>query len=132
MLRTLHDYARSFQMKLFTIVLTTALFSFLPASIALAQAPAGTDTPAAPAPPAASPSPAPAATPSPAATAEPTAKDTGEKDTGGKKTAAKKKRSSGAAMTRQEIDHSVDTGTVPSRYRKQVPKEYQQYVPFEK
>ena len=36
-------------------------------------------------------------------------------------------------MTRQqEIDHSVQSGTVPSRYRSQVPKEYQQYIPFEK
>ncbi len=36
-------------------------------------------------------------------------------------------------MTRQqEIDHSIDSGTVPSRYRRQVPKEYQQYIPFEK
>ena len=35
-------------------------------------------------------------------------------------------------MSQQEIDHSIDTGTVPSRYRKNVPKEYQQYVPFEK
>ena len=36
------------------------------------------------------------------------------------------------AMTKQEIDHSIESGTVPSRYRKNVPKEYQQYVPFEK
>jgi hypothetical protein len=36
-------------------------------------------------------------------------------------------------MTRQrEIDKSIDSGTVPSRYRRSVPKEYQQYVPFEK
>jgi hypothetical protein len=36
-------------------------------------------------------------------------------------------------MTRQqEIDKSVQSGTVPSRYRSQVPKEYQQYIPFEK
>ena len=33
---------------------------------------------------------------------------------------------------RQEIDRSIDNGTVPSRYRSQVPKEYQKYVPFEK
>ena len=44
---------------------------------------------------------------------------------------AKKKKT--AKMTRQqEIDKSIDSGTVPSRYRKQVPKEYQQYVPFSK
>ncbi len=36
-------------------------------------------------------------------------------------------------MTRQqEIDHSVDTGTVPARYRSSVPKQYQQYIPFDK
>jgi predicted anti-sigma-YlaC factor YlaD len=38
-----------------------------------------------------------------------------------------------AKMTRQqEIDKSIDRGTVPARYRNSVPKEYQQYVPFEK
>jgi hypothetical protein len=36
-------------------------------------------------------------------------------------------------MTRQqEIDHSLRTGTVPSRYRSSVPREYQKYIPFEK
>ena len=36
-------------------------------------------------------------------------------------------------MTRQqEIDKSIDSGTVPSRYRKSVPKEYQHYIPFAK
>ena len=38
-----------------------------------------------------------------------------------------------AKMTRQqEIDKSIDSGTVPARYRNSVPKEYQQYIPFEK
>jgi hypothetical protein len=38
-----------------------------------------------------------------------------------------------AKMTRQlEIDKSIDRGTVPARYRSSVPKEYQQYIPFEK
>ena len=38
-----------------------------------------------------------------------------------------------ARITRQqEIDKSIDSGTVPARYRNSVPKEYQQYVPFEK
>lgn len=51
---------------------------------------------------------------------------TDSKKTTDKKPAKKK-------MTRQqEIDHSVDTGTVPSRYRSSVPKQYQQYIPFEK
>ena len=36
-------------------------------------------------------------------------------------------------MTRQqEIDKSIDSGTVPARYRSSVPKEYQQYIPFDK
>jgi hypothetical protein len=51
-----------------------------------------------------------------------------------KKTASSKKSKSGRAkMTReQEINHSISSGTVPSRYRSQVPKAYQQYIPFEK
>ena len=30
------------------------------------------------------------------------------------------------------VPKSIDSGTVPSRYRSQVPKQYQQYVPFDK
>lgn len=42
--------------------------------------------------------------------------------------AAKKKK-----MTRkQEVDKSVESGTVPARYRANVPKEYHQYIPFAK
>ena len=45
--------------------------------------------------------------------------------------APKKKKP--AKMTRQqEIDRSVDRGTVPARYRNSVPKEYHQYIPFDK
>jgi hypothetical protein len=45
--------------------------------------------------------------------------------------ATKKKKA--AKMTRQqEIDKSIDSGTVPARYRKSVPKEYQHYIPFAK
>lgn len=47
------------------------------------------------------------------------------------KPATRKKKP--AKMTRQqEIDRSIDRGTVPARYRSSVPKEYQQYVPFDK
>jgi hypothetical protein len=47
--------------------------------------------------------------------------------------AAPNKKKKTAKMTRQqEIDKSVDSGTVPARYRSRVPKEYQQYIPFEK
>ena len=47
------------------------------------------------------------------------------------KAAPKKKKP--VKMTRQqEIDRSVDRGTVPARYRNSVPKEYHQYIPFDK
>ncbi|WP_213290003.1 hypothetical protein [Bradyrhizobium sp. sGM-13] len=47
------------------------------------------------------------------------------------KAAPKKKKP--ARMTRQqEIDRSIDRGTVPARYRSSVPKEYHQYIPFDK
>jgi hypothetical protein len=39
---------------------------------------------------------------------------------------AKKKK----PTQRQEVDQSVQSGTVPARYRKQVPKQYQQYIPW--
>lgn len=42
--------------------------------------------------------------------------------------ARKKKK----ATRQQEIDKSVESGTVPSRYRSSVPKQYHQYVPFSK
>ena len=48
-----------------------------------------------------------------------------------KRAATKKKKPT--RMTRQqEIDRSVDRGTVPARYRNSVPKEYHQYIPFDK
>lgn len=95
-----------------------------PAASPAAPAPAAAPEPAAPAPAA---SPAPANSPSASAPpAETPASDAP------KKTATKKKKS-GTTMTRQqEIDHSIDSGTVPSRYRSQVPKEYQQYISFDK
>ena len=38
-----------------------------------------------------------------------------------------------ARMTRQqEIDRSIERGTVPARYRNSVPKEYHQYIPFDR
>ena len=91
----------------------------LPAGIALAQgAPGGGTAPAA-APPAAPEIKAP----------ENTAPE--NKAPENTKAAAKKKKP--AKMTRQqEIDRSVDRGTVPARYRNSVPKEYHQYIPFDK
>jgi hypothetical protein len=47
------------------------------------------------------------------------------------KPAPKKKKP--AKMTRQqEIDSSIERGTVPARYRSSVPKEYHQHIPFDK
>lgn len=47
------------------------------------------------------------------------------------KAAPKKKKP--AKMTRQqEIDRSIERGTVPARYRSSVPKEYHQYIPFDR
>src|SRR6185312_5400073 len=113
--------------KISLIVLIAALFTYLPVSV-LAQAPAaGNDTAA----PAAAPAPAPAASPAPAPSP---AADTGNKsaDTGEKKAATKTKKRSPRMPRQQEIDHSIASGTVPSRYRSQVPKEYQRYIPFDK
>ena len=85
----------------------------LPAGVALAQsAPnSGTGT----------------TTAAPSTTAAETAPATAEKE----KAATRKKKP--AKMTRQqEIDRSIDRGRVPARYRGSVPKEYQQYIPFDK
>ena len=128
------------------IACATAFLLSMPTSVALAQNPTqGNDAPAAPAPatpaPAATPSPAepaPAASPAPAATPapaeSPSASAPPASGTPEKKAATTKKKKSGhAKMTReQEINHSISSGTVPSRYRSQVPREYQQYIPFDK
>lgn len=42
---------------------------------------------------------------------------------------AKKQRKT---TRQQEIDKSVESRTVPSRYRSSVPKQYHQYIPFAK
>ena len=127
--------------RLSRIVAAAAVAVCVPAGLLMAQnAPAtGSDTTAAPAPapaPAAT-TPEPAATtPAPAATTSAPAATTSAPAATAPATTqndqpAKKKKT--AKMTRQqEIDRSIDSGTVPSRYRKQVPKEYQQYVPFSK
>ena len=54
-------------------------------------------------------------------------------NTGPEKTKAAAKKKKSVKMTRQqEIDRSVERGTVPARYRNSVPKEYHQYIPFDK
>jgi hypothetical protein len=92
------------------VAASAAALVFLPAGVALAQdAPSGGTATAAT---------------SPAAAPETAAPEKG-------KAAPKKKKP--ARMTRQqEIDRSIDRGTVPARYRSSVPKEYQQYIPFDK
>ena len=109
------------------IAVTLALVS-LPAGIGLAQTAPNTGTaPAATAPAATPPAttspPAAATTTPPAASKEATTADPAKP---AKKKAVKK-------MTRQqEIDKSIDSGTVPARYRSQVPKEYHHLIPFDK
>jgi hypothetical protein len=108
--------------KSYLLAATAALALIMQTPLALAQtAPAagGTAAPAATAT-------APATTAAPAATTDSASQPTDAKKSASKKPAKKK-------MTRQqEIDHSVDTGTVPARYRSSVPKQYHQYIPFDK
>ena len=93
----------------------------VPAGIALAQSAPNTGT-GATTPPAATTAPA-ATTTTPAATSAATATEP----------VAPKKKNKTAKMSRQqEIDKSIEGGTVPARYRRSVPKQYQQYIPFEK
>jgi hypothetical protein len=99
------------------VAASAAALVFLPAGVALAQgAPSGGT--------------APAATPTPAA---PEAKvpesmapeNKATENTGPEKEKAAPKKKKPAKMTRQqEIDRSVDRGTVPARYRNSIPKEY--------
>jgi hypothetical protein len=119
--------------KLSRIAAAAMVFVCVPAGVLMAQStpttgPETTTTPAptpAPAAPAAT---APAATATAPAATAPAA--TAPATTTTEPTTKKKKS---AKMTRQqEIDKSIDSGTVPSRYRKSVPKEYQHYIPFAK
>ena len=108
--------------KAYVLAATAALGLTLYAPLALAQtaAPAATGTP-----------PAATSTAPTATTAAPAATDATTPSSGSKKSAEKKPAKK--KMTRQqEIDHSVDSGTVPARYRGSVPKQYQQYIPFDK
>ena len=96
------------------VAASVAALVFLPAGVALAQDAPGGGT-------------APAATSAAAPETKAPENAASEKE----KAAPKKKKP--ARMTRQqEIDRSVDRGTVPARYRNSVPKEYHQYIPFDK
>ena len=96
------------------VAASAAALVFLPAGVALAQgAPSGGTAPAA------------------TSTAAPETKAPENTASAQEKAAPKKKKP--AKMTRQqEIDRSVDRGTVPARYRNSIPKEYHQYIPFDK
>ena len=96
------------------VAASAAALVLLPAGVALAQgAPSGGTGPAG------------------TSTAAPETKAPENTAPAQEKAAPKKKKP--AKMTRQqEIDRSVDRGTVPARYRNSVPKEYHQYIPFDK
>ncbi|WFU13704.1 hypothetical protein [Bradyrhizobium sp. CB3481] len=92
------------------VAASAAALVFLPTCVALAQG-------------------APGGEPATAATPSTTAPEASAPEKG--KVAPKKKKP--ARMTRQqEIDRSIERGTVPARYRNSVPKEYHQYIPFDR
>ena len=108
----------------FVVAASAAAVAWLPAGAALAQgAPSGGTAPAATSPAAPEPKTPEAKAPETKAAESPAPEKA--------KAAPKKKKP--ARMTRQqEIDRSIDRGTVPARYRNSVPKEYHQYIPFDK
>ena len=113
--------------KLSRIAAAAAVFICVPAGVLLAQSTPNTATGTA-ATPAPTTTPASTAPTTPPASTPPAATTT---TTDQAPTGTKKKKP--VKMTRQqEIDKSIDSGTVPERYRKSVPKEYQQYIPFAK
>jgi len=100
------------------VAASSAALVFLPAGVALAQG-----TPSGAAPSATS-----TAAPEPKATENKATENTAPE----KEKAAPKKKKPTRMTRQQEIDRSIDSGTVPARYRNSVPKEYQQYIPFDK
>ncbi len=107
----------------YLLAATAALALILQTPLALAQSAPAAGGAAAPAATTTAPA---ATTTTPSATTDTSSQPSDSKKTASKKPAKKK-------MTRQqEIDHSVDSGTVPARYRSSVPKQYQQYIPFDK
>jgi hypothetical protein len=129
-------------MKRLCFIATTVATISLTAGVALAQtAPAGGAAPGAAAgaaaAPAATAAPAAPAATAPAATAPAAEKPAAatDKPAEPKKEAAepKKKKTAQKKETRQqELDRSIDRGTVPSRYRTQVPKQYHHLIPFDR
>jgi hypothetical protein len=106
------------------VAASAAALVFLPAGVALAQGAPGGGT----APPATS-----TTTPEAKAPENKAPENKASENTAPEKEKAAPKKKKPARMTRQqEIDRSVDRGTVPARYRNSVPKEYHQYIPFDK
>jgi hypothetical protein len=121
--------ALEFSMHRLSLIAAVAALVSLPAGIVLAQTAPNTGTETDTAAPATAP---PAAT-APAATTTPAAPAAAATETTTTEPAKPKKKKPAKQMTRQqEIDRSIDRGTVPARYRSQVPKEYQRYIPFDK
>jgi hypothetical protein len=114
----------------FVVAASAAALLLLPAGAALAQGAPGSDTAPAATSPAA---PEPPKAPEPKA-AEPRAPENkaAENPAPEKAKAASKKKKPTRMTRQQEIDRSIDRGTVPARYRNSVPKEYHQYIPFDK
>jgi hypothetical protein len=139
------------------IAAAAALFVCVPAGVVLAQSTPNTETgtTAAPAqatttapapatepaatPPAATTAPAPATAPAatpptaattPAPATEPAA--TPPAATTAEPAIPTKKKKAVKISRQQEIERSIATGTVPARFRRSVPKEYQHYIPFAK
>ena len=106
------------------VAASAAALVFLPAGVALTQgAPAGGTAPAATS----------TAAPETKAPENLAPENTAPEDTAPEKEKAAPKKKKPARMTRQqEIDRSIDRGTVPARYRNSVPKEYHRYIPFDK
>jgi hypothetical protein len=134
-----------FSMRTIASFAATVILLCAPLGVVLAQNSPDSGTAAAPATPAAEAAPAPAAQTPPAgapATAAqsanppaanpPAAKTPSTSPAATDNTPKARKKKTVGATRRQEIDRSIDTGTVPSRYRSSVPKEYQQYIPFSK
>ena len=92
---------------------------FVPAGVAMAQGAPGGGT-------------APAATSAAAPEAKVPENKASESTAPEKEKAAPKKKKSARMTRQQEIDRSIRRGTVPARYRSSVPKEYHQYIPFDK
>ena len=106
------------------VAASAAALVFLPAGVALAQGAPGGGT----APPATS-----TAAPEAKAPENKAPENTAAQNTAPEKEKMAPKKKKPARMTRQqEIDRSLDRGTVPARYRNSVPKEYHQYIPFDK